>query len=195
MHHQLLQIAGQWPPLRERHQQPNHAIWHDQPHRPLRLPKHQVRRDSGVGHQDASSQSSVLRWILCLRGKIGSCHLLLGVRIEDPVAKLTLPIALRVPVRLHPLSAGWATPSSEHPSAPSPVGDPKHHPNQNREGERKKSRAKHHNRSWWEQKDGRQSNQESNGVKPEASQAPAPPLCSKNAVYGHERLILGLTLA
>ena len=142
--------AGRWPPPHGPHQQPNHARWHDQLHRLPQSPKHRVRRDSGVGHQDASSECSVLRGIRRLRGQIGSCHLLLGVRIEDPVAKFTFPVALGVPVRLHPLSAGWATPGGEHPSAPSPVRDADQNSNQHRKGKREKSRAEHHDRGWWE---------------------------------------------
>ena len=127
-----------------------------------------------------------------LGGQIGSCHLLLGVRIEDPVAKFTFPVALGVPVRLHPLSAGWATPGGEHPSAPSAVRHSNHNANQNRKGEGEQCGAKHHNGGRGKQKNSRQSNQKGDGVEPEARQAPAPPQSSKNAINGHKSPILGL---
>ena len=112
--------------------------------------------------------------------------------IEDPVAKFTFPVALGVPVRLHPLSAGWATPAASTVGTKPELRDADHNSNQHCKRKREKSRAEHHDRGWWEQEDSRQSNQEGNGVKPKAGQSPAAPQCSKNAVYGHESLIIGL---
>ena len=145
--------------------------------------KHRVRRDSGVGHQDASSWQCTSR-ICCLRGRLvrAICSSASG---SNPVAKFTFPVALRVPV----FPSAFGRRQRRHPSAPSPVRDADH--NSNQHCKRKKSRAEHHDRGC---ETGRQlvDNQEGNGVKPKAGQAPAAPQCSKNAVYGHKGPILGL---
>ena len=116
------------------------------------------------------------------------CHCLL--RIENPIAKLTLPIDRWIPMCLHPLSASWASPSREHPSAPSAVRHSNHNADQNRKGEGEQCGAKHHNGGRGKQKNSRQSNQKGDGVEPEARRSP--PQSSKNAINGHKGPILGL---
>ena len=133
--------ADRWPPLHGPHQPPNHG-WHAQLHQPLRLPKHPVRRDSGVGRRTRHRSAVYFAESAACGGRLvrAICSSASG---SNPVAKFTFPVALGVPVRLHPLSAGWATPGGGHPSAPSPVRDADHNSNQHCKKE-EKSRAEHH---------------------------------------------------